>query len=111
VFGFRHEPAPGSGLHQCAVCRAECVVPVWWESLADEQGWHMLLRCGACATFRDVSVPNEVAQAYERDLRRGTAEIRDAVERMDRERMALETDAFITALRRDLIDAGDFAGR
>jgi hypothetical protein len=100
---------PGSGLHQCAVCREECVVPVWWESLEDDAGWRMLLRCGACDTFRDAVVPNDVAEAYERDLERGTAEIRAVVDRLDRDRMALQTHAFIRALRRDLIDAEDFA--
>jgi hypothetical protein len=102
--------APGSGLHQCAMCRAECVVPVWWEEAGDDH-FHMVLRCGACGTYRDLTVPNDVAIAYERDLERGMAEIRAAMDRMDRDRMALLTDAFAVALQRDLIDAGDFANR
>src|SRR5215210_2715567 len=64
VFAPRKTPAPGSGLHQCALCRAECVVPVWWESVDDER-WHMLLRCGACDTYRDLTVTNGVARAFE----------------------------------------------
>jgi hypothetical protein len=108
VFGFRHAPTPGSGLHRCAVCHHDCVVPVWWEPLDDDR-WHMLLRCGACATYREVTVGDDVAKVFERDLERGIAEIRAAVERLDRDRMAKQTDAFIVALRRDLIDAGDFA--
>jgi hypothetical protein len=107
VFGSTATPAPGSGLHQCALCRAECVVPVWWESVGEDR-WHMLLRCGACGTYRDVTAPDDVAQAYERDISRGMAEIRTAVDRMDRDRMASQTDAFVVALQRDLIDAGDF---
>ena len=102
-------PAPGSGLHQCALCHAECVVPVWWESVGGDR-WHMLLRCGACGTYRDVTVPDDVAHMYERDIERGTSEIRAALDRLDRERMAVQTDAFVAALQRDLIDAGDFAG-
>jgi hypothetical protein len=84
-------------------------VPVWWESVGEDR-WHLLLRCGACGTYRDVTAPDDVAQAYERDVDRGVGEIRAAVDRMDRERMTLMTDAFVVALQRDLIDAADFAG-
>jgi len=108
VFGSIGTPAPGSGLHQCALCHAECVVPVWWESVGDDR-WHMLLRCGACGTYRDVTAGDDVAQAYERDIERGTSQIRAALERMDRDRMAVQAVAFVAALQRDLIDAGDFA--
>jgi hypothetical protein len=90
------------------MCHAECVVPVWWESVGEHQ-WHMLLRCGACGTYRDVTAPDDVAQAYERDVNRGVKEIRTAVDRMDRDRMSDQADAFVAALQLDLIDAGDFA--
>jgi hypothetical protein len=110
VFGSSRTPPPGSGLHQCALCHADCVVPVWWESV-DEDRWRMLLRCGACGTYRELTAPDDVAHAYERDLGHGMREISIAVERMDRDRMADQTDAFVAALQRDLIDAGDFAGR
>ncbi|HKG62990.1 MAG TPA: hypothetical protein VKB28_02895 [Solirubrobacteraceae bacterium] len=110
MFGRSVTPPPGCGLHQCALCHADCVVPVWWESV-DEDRWRMLLRCGACDTYRDVTASDDVAHAYERDLGRGMREIHIAVERMDRDRMAHQTDAFVAALQRDLIDAGDFAGR
>ncbi len=85
-------------------------MPVWWESVGEDR-WHMLLRCGACGTYRDVTAPDDVAQAYERDVDRGVCEIRAAVDLMDREQMTLLTDAFVVALQRDLIDAGDFARR
>src|SRR5215217_8242877 len=97
VFDSIGTPAPGSGLHQCALCHAECVVPVWWESVDDDR-WHMLLRCGACGTYRDVTAGDDVAQAYERDIERGARQIRAALERMDRDRMAVQADAFAAAL-------------
>jgi hypothetical protein len=71
----------------------------------------MLLRCGACETFRDVIVVDAVAQAFERDIDRGTKEIRATAVRLDRDRMVAQADAFAVALQRDLIDAGDFAAR
>jgi hypothetical protein len=92
------------------LCRDDFVVPVWWEPLDNDQ-WRMLLRCGQCDTYRDVVVGTELAKAFERDLDRGAREIRIALSRLDRERMAAETEAFVVALRHDLIDAGDFAGR
>ena len=109
VFGPVGTPAPGSGLHQCGLCHAEAVVPVWWESVGDDR-WQMLLRCGACGTFRDVTAGDDVAHAYERDIERGMRQIRAELERLDRDRMEVQAVAFAEALRRDLIDAGDFAG-
>ena len=101
---------PGSGLHQCQLCHDDYVVPVWWEETDDEH-WHMLLRCAQCETYRDVTVGNDVAAAYERDLQRGMAEIAATLERSDREQMLAELPVLIAALERDLIDAADFAPR
>jgi hypothetical protein len=78
--------APGSGLHQCRICRDDYVAPVWWEPV-DDECWHMLLRCAQCDTYRDVVVSAHVAKAYERDLQAGTDEIVASLERIERERM------------------------
>ena len=106
----RRTPPPGSGLHQCRICHDDYVVPVWWEEVDDEH-WHMLLRCAQCETYRDVTVGNDVAAAYERDLQRGIAEIAATLKRIDREQMLAELPVLIAALERDLIDADDFAPR
>jgi hypothetical protein len=105
----RQTPPPGSGLHQCAYCHDDYVVPVWYEDL--EHGWHLLLRCGQCETYRAVVVSDDTAQAYERDLERGVAQIRAAADELDAARMTRQVAAFIVALERDLIDAEDFAVR
>ena len=104
----RRSPSPGSGLHQCRICHDDYVVPVWWEEV-DAERWHMLLRCAQCETYRDVVIDNDVAKAYERDLQRGMTVIATALDRRERERMAVELQVFIVALERDLIDAADFA--
>jgi hypothetical protein len=106
----RRTPSPGSGLHVCRLCHDDFVVPVWWEEV-DDQHWHMLLRCAQCQTYRDVTVGNDVAKAFDRDLQRGQAVIADALERSDRARMLAELPVLIVALERDLIDAADFAPR
>ena len=85
-------------------------MPVWWEE-ADDEHWHMLLRCAQCETYRDVVVGDELAKAYELDLQRGMDEIAATLKQVDRDRMAAEVDVFIAALGHDLIDAGDFAPR
>jgi hypothetical protein len=103
----RRTPPPGSGLHQCRLCHDDSVVPVWWEQAGDAQ-WHMLLRCGQCETYREVTVGNDVAERYEQDLERGRAEIAATVNRRDRARMLAELPILIAALERDLIDAADF---
>jgi hypothetical protein len=104
----RRTPPPGSGLHLCAYCHEDYVVPVWYEDL-EEQGWHLLLRCGQCETYRAIVVADDVAEAYERDLDRGAAQIRRALAELDGARMAAQVEAFVAALGRDLIDADDFA--
>src|SRR5215211_948323 len=101
-------PPPGTGLHQCAVCHADFVVPITVEAV-DDVHWHVLLRCGECQTYRDAVITNDVAARYERDLDRGIATIAVAYERLERERMAEDVEVLIAAFRRDLIDAADFA--
>lgn len=76
----RRTPPPEPGLHECRVCEADYVVPVWWEALEGER-WHMLLRCAQCETYREVEIADDAARAYERDLARGMAEIAAALER------------------------------
>ena len=52
---------------------------------------------------------NAEAAAWDLELDRQTRPIELEWRRLDRERMAREGDAFVIALRRDLIDAADFA--
>ena len=106
----RRQPPPGTGLEVCPVCRSDFVVPIWWEELEDNH-LRLLLRCGECDTHHDLVVPGDVADRYERDYVRVLKEMATTVERLDRERMALQASAFATALARDLIDAGDFGAR
>jgi hypothetical protein len=106
----RQPPPPGSGLHQCPICHGDFVIPLWWEELEDER-LHLLLRCGECETHRDVVVPGDVADRYEREYIRVLEAMGAVLKRLDRERMTAEASAFSTALARDLIDAGDFGAR
>src|SRR3954464_7392874 len=103
----RSQPPPGTGLQICPVCRADFVVPVWWEELENKK-LRLLLRCGECDTHHDLVVAGEVADRFERDYMRVLEQMGAMLERLDRERMVVQASAFATALARDLIDADDF---
>ena len=106
----RQTPPSGSGLDVCGYCQGDYVVPVWFEDLG-EDGWHLLLRCGECETYREVIVGDDTANAYDRELDRGGPYPRRALAKLDGARMAAQVGAFIVALRSDLIDADDFVTR
>jgi hypothetical protein len=108
--GRRRTPPPGSGLHVCTACHEDWVHPVEWRE-ADDAHWWMRLRCGGCSEEREVTVPDDVAQRFGKDLDAAEAAINRELMRLDCERMAGEVEAFVGALERDLIDAGDFARR
>jgi hypothetical protein len=91
----------------CLVCGSCFVNPV--ESRDAGGGAQLLLlRCGECGSWRQAIAPPGAAKAFDRALDAGAEAIRETLERLDRERMTAQAEAFIAALRRDLIDAGDF---
>jgi flavoprotein len=95
-------------LETCAMCSADFVNPVDWEPVDDKQWW-MLLRCGACDTWREVTVPNAVAARFDLELDRRLDVVRRAFDRLERTRMSAEVETMIEALRRGLVDPADFA--
>jgi hypothetical protein len=99
--------SPGTGLQVCSHCHADYVCPVVWQESGDEHWW-LLLRCGECRSEREVTIADDVAKRFGEDLDASQREIEHAVRALDEERMAAEVEAFAQALRRDLIDAGDF---
>lgn len=103
----RRQPPPGSGLHQCPVCRSGFVVPVWWEEREDKR-LRLLLRCGECETHHDIEVSADVAARFEQEYVRDLEAMAATFDRLDRARMAAEASAFCDALARDLIEADDF---
>jgi hypothetical protein len=98
---------PHVHLETCLVCRTDFVNPVDWEPL-DGGRWWMLLRCGECDTWRDVTVTDAVAERYDAELDRRLDVIDDALHTLDRQRMVGEVETMVVALRRGLVDAADF---
>jgi ribosomal protein S27AE len=108
---FRRRPghrAPSHELTFCASCASDFVSPTDWAA-HDDASWWIRLRCGECGEVREVVVPQETASRYDLALNRTTEVIASTLQRLDRERMTAEIEAFSTALERDLIDASDFA--
>jgi flavoprotein len=103
----RRKPRPNE-LEKCLMCGRDFVNPVDWEPV-DEEGWWMLLRCGECDTWREVTVSNAIASRFDIELNRRLDVVSRALDRIDRQRMAEEVETMIRALRQGLLDAADFA--
>jgi flavoprotein len=104
----KDRPDPEVHLEHCAMCGADFVNPVDWEPVSDTHWW-MLLRCGACDTWREATVTNAVATRYDFELDRRLDVLARALDRIDKRAMAAEVETMIEALRRGLVDATDFA--
>jgi hypothetical protein len=95
-------------LVDCSACGADFVHPVEW-SPNDGGTWWMLLRCGACGTSREETVPDAEAERYDRELDLAEYRMRRAADRLSKERLEHQADTFATALELDLIGVEDFA--
>jgi len=109
---FRRRPArapdPWTELETCVVCGRDFVNPVDWEPLEGGRWW-MLLRCGECDTWREVTVTDAVAERYDMELDRRLDLLDGTLHRLDRQRMVGEVETLVAALQRGLVDATDFA--
>jgi hypothetical protein len=92
----------------CPLCHSGLTCPMEW-GIADEASWWILVRCGDCEVWNEVVISNDQAAMLDWKLDRQMAAMRQAADRLDTERMAAETQAFIRALQADAIVAADFA--
>ena len=98
----------GFDLLACPLCEHGTLCPMDW-GIADDTHWWITMRCPECDVWSEIVVTNEQAAVLDRVLDRQMAEMSAELHRLDGERMAYEGEAFVQALRRDLLDAGDFA--
>jgi hypothetical protein len=104
----RARPASaGTDLRVCPACRSHFVVPVDWEA-AGEAHWWIRLRCGECEQIREVTVGDDVAERFDRDLNASMAALTEALAAIEREAMEHALHTLKGALRHDLVDASDF---
>ena len=102
-----HRSTGASGLEICLICGGDFVYPVNWGEYGPDEWW-LLLRCGACDTWRDAVADDDTVEAYDRTLDEGMAAIQAARERSEHESLTANVEAFGTALRLDLLSADDF---
>lgn len=96
-------------LHICPDCGSRLVQPTCWEQEeADHSHWRVWRRCPECEWAGD-GVHNEVTiDAYDEQLDLGAHELADELRTLEHANMSEMADAFVTALREDLIGPEDF---
>jgi hypothetical protein len=81
---FHRGPAPG--LHVCLCCGAPFVCPVEWHALVGGDVW-ILLRCGQCQTWREVTAPTPMADRFSADFELARSQIRAELRHLARQRL------------------------
>jgi hypothetical protein len=105
--GWIDSPDTGTQLQLCGGCGEEFVYPVTWTESGPDHWW-LLLRCGACDTWRDVVTTNDAVAVFDQVLEDEIDMIRRAADRLEHESQLAEADAFGAALRLNLLTADDF---
>lgn len=95
-------------LHICPDCGSRLVQPTSWEQEANRSRWRVWRRCPECE-WAGEGVHDEIAvDAYDEQLDLGAHELADELRALQHANMSEMADAFIVALRQDLIGPGDF---
>jgi hypothetical protein len=95
-------------LHICPDCDSSLVQPTSWEQERDRSQWRVWRRCPECE-WAGEGVHDEVAvDAYDEQLDLGSHELADGLRVLEHANMTEMADAFIIALRQELITADDF---
>jgi hypothetical protein len=105
--GAHRGPERPTRLELCPACGGDFVYPVTWTE-SGPADWWLLLRCGACDTWRNVVASNHTVARYDRVLDEDMHAIRLESERLERELLEAEADVLTAALRLDLLSADDF---
>lgn len=96
-------------LHICPECGSNLVHPMRWEQGGKGGQWHVWRRCPECEWYGDDLHDEPAIDAYDEQLDNGACELADELRALQHANMRELVDVFITALRRDLIGADDFA--
>lgn len=96
-------------LHICPACDSALVQPTCWEQEGDRQRWRVWRRCPECEwSCESVHDVIEI-DAFDEHLDHGANELANELRSLEHENMSAMANAFIIALRNDLIGADDFA--
>ncbi len=96
-------------LHICPDCGSDLVQPLFWEQQENRCHWRLRRRCPECEWVSE-SVHNEIEiDAYDAQLDQGSHQLADELRALEEANMSAMAEAFLVALRNDLISAEDFA--
>jgi hypothetical protein len=91
----------------CGTCESELVYPVDWEE-ADETHWEVTLRCPNCEWTGTGVFEQDIVEAFDEELDRGTEALVRDLKDMMQANMEEEIDRFISALEAGHIVPEDF---
>jgi len=103
-------PAPSettTELHVCGTCSSELVYPIDWEE-AGASHWQVTLRCPNCEWVGTGVFEQEVVEAFDEELDRGTETLVRDLKALIRANMEEQVERFAEALENDLILPEDF---
>ncbi len=96
-------------LHICPDCGSRLVQPTSWEQEEDDRThWRVWRRCPECEWTGDGVHHELVIDAYDEQLDLGAHDLADELRALEHANMSEMADAFVAALRRDLIGPADF---
>jgi hypothetical protein len=100
-----HERA--KALHICPSCDSELVYPVDWAP-ADRTRWRVDLYCPECDWSGGGVFTQELVDAFDEELDRGTEQLLHDLHLLARANMEDQVERFVDALRANLIIPEDF---
>jgi hypothetical protein len=98
---------PTGDLHVCGTCESELVYPVDWEE-SGETHWEVTLRCPNCEWIGTGIFEQDIVEAFDEELDRGTEALVRDLKNMMQANMEEEIDRFISALEAGHIVPEDF---
>ena len=106
------KPAPAvetgaCDLHVCGSCNSELVYPVDWEE-SGATHWEVTLRCPNCEWCGTGVYEQNVVEAFDEELDRGTEALVGDLRRLMQANMEEEIERFTSALEADAILPEDF---
>ena len=96
-----------TALHVCPSCDSELVYPVDWAP-ADRTRWRVDLCCPECEWCGGGVFTQELVDAFDEELDRGTEKLLDDLHLLARANMEDQVERFVTALHANLIVPDDF---
>ncbi len=103
------DKAATRSLHICPRCGSELVQPTCWEQASDRTHWRVWRRCPECEWTADGIHGEAEIDAFDEQLDLGALELGEELRSLEHANMSAMAEAFLIALRDDLIGPDDFA--